>query len=113
MHVDNLETPVLTVDLDALETNLDRYQRYFSEHGMGLRPHIKPHKALAIGHMQMARGAIGLTCQKIGEAEVMVHGGLNQDILIPYNIIGAQKLDRLTALSKRTQKLTVSVDSAY
>jgi D-serine deaminase-like pyridoxal phosphate-dependent protein len=113
MKVDNLDTPVLTVDLDALETNLDRYQRYFSEHGIGLRPHIKTHKTLAIGHMQMARGAVGLTCQKIGEAEVMVHGGLNQDILIPYNIIGAQKLDRLMALSKRTQKLTVSVDSPY
>src|SRR5262245_49156970 len=113
MRVEHLDTPVLTVDLDALESNLDRYQRYFSEHGIGLRPHIKTHKTVAIGHMQMARGAIGLTCQKIGEAEVMVHGGLNQDILIPYNILGAQKLDRLTALSKRTEKLTVSVDSSY
>jgi D-serine deaminase-like pyridoxal phosphate-dependent protein len=113
MHIHDLDTPVLTVDLDALENNLDRYQRYFSEHGIGLRPHIKTHKTLAIAHMQVARGAIGLTCQKIGEAEVMVNGGLNRDILIPYNILGAQKLDRLTALAKRTQKLTVSVDSAY
>jgi D-serine deaminase-like pyridoxal phosphate-dependent protein len=113
MQISNLETPVLTVDLDALETNLDRYQRYFTQHGIGLRPHIKTHKTVAVAHMQMRRGAVGLACQKIGEAEVMVNGGLDQDILIPYNIIGADKLDRLVALAKRTKKLTVSVDSAY
>jgi D-serine deaminase-like pyridoxal phosphate-dependent protein len=113
MHINELDTPVLTVDLDALEENLERYQRYFTEHGIGLRPHIKTHKTVAIAHMQMRRGAIGLCCQKIGEAEVMVNGGLDQDILIPYNIVGAKKLDRLTALAKRAQKLTVSVDSTY
>lgn len=113
MYIDELDTPVLTLDLDALEENLDRYQRYYTEHGIGLRPHIKTHKTLAVAHMQMARGAIGLTCQKIGEAEVMVNGGLNKDILIPYNILGKQKLDRLTALARRTEWLTVSADSLY
>ncbi|MCX6045241.1 MAG: alanine racemase [Chloroflexi bacterium] len=113
MHIDELDTPVLTIDLDALETNLDRYQAYYTKHGIGLRPHIKTHKTLAIAHMQMAKGAIGLTCQKLGEAEVMVGGGLNKDILIPFNIIGKQKLDRLTALARRTEKLTVAADSAY
>lgn len=112
-RIDDLDTPVLTVNLDALEQNLVRYQRYFTEHGIGLRPHIKTHKTLAIAHMQMAQGAIGLTCQKIGEAEVMVNGGLGKDILIPYNIIGQQKLDRLTALARRAERLTVAVDSAY
>lgn len=113
MHINNLDTPVLTVDLDALEENLDRYQRYYTEHGIGLRPHIKTHKTLAIAHMQMRRGAIGLTCQKIGEAEVMVHGGINGDILIPYNIIGKQKLERLCALARHTERLTVAADSDY
>jgi D-serine deaminase-like pyridoxal phosphate-dependent protein len=113
MRVEELDTPVLTIDLDALETNLDRYQRYYTEHGIGLRPHIKTHKTLAIAHMQMARGAIGLTCQKIGEAEVMVGGGITSDIMIPYNILGAQKLDRLTALARRVERLTVAADSAY
>jgi D-serine deaminase-like pyridoxal phosphate-dependent protein len=112
MYVDELDTPVLTIDLDALEQNLDRYQRYYAEHGMGLRPHIKTHKTLAIAHMQMARGAIGLTCQKIGEAEVMVAGGLTVDILIPYNILGRQKLERLTRLARQTQ-VTVAADSEY
>ncbi|HXF64850.1 MAG TPA: alanine racemase [Caldilineaceae bacterium] len=110
MRVDDLDTPVLTIDLDALEENLTRYQRYYNEHGIGLRPHIKTHKTLAIAHMQMAHGAIGLTCQKIGEAEVMVAGGLTVDILIPYNIIGAQKLDRLLRLARQT-KMTVAADS--
>ena len=59
MHLDELDTPHLLVDLDGLEDNLDRYQAYFSEHGIGLRPHIKTHKCLAIAHMQMARGAMG------------------------------------------------------
>jgi len=112
MRVEDLDTPVLIVDLDALEENLDRYQRYFTEHKIGLRPHIKTHKTLAIAHQQMKRGAIGITCQKLGEAEVMVAGGVDQDVLIPYNIIGADKLDRLMALSRRT-RLTVAADSAY
>ena len=112
MRIEELDTPVLIVDLDALEENLSRYQTYFDEHGIGLRPHIKTHKTLAIAHMQMARGAIGIACQKIGEAEVMAAGGVDRDILIPYNIIGKQKLSRLTALARRT-KLTVAADSDH
>ncbi|MSR82191.1 MAG: D-TA family PLP-dependent enzyme [Candidatus Latescibacteria bacterium] len=112
MRVEDLDTPVLIVDLDGLEDNLDRYHRYFNQHKIGLRPHIKTHKTLAIAHQQMRRGAIGITCQKLGEAEVMVAGGVDQDVLIPYNIIGAAKLDRLVALSGRT-RLTVAADSAY
>ncbi len=110
MRVEDLDTPTLIIELDALEENLTRYQAYYNEHGIGLRPHIKTHKSLAIAAMQMEKGAIGLTCQKISEAEVMVNGGLAVDILIPYNILGAQKLDRLMALSKRTQ-VTVAADS--
>ena len=112
MRIEDLDTPALIVDLDGLEDNLDRYQKYFDEHGIGLRPHIKTHKCLAIAHMQMRRGAMGITCQKIGEAEVMVAGGIDRDILIPFNIIGRQKLARLVALARRT-RLTVAADSEY
>lgn len=112
MHVDELDTPVLTVDLDALEENLDRYQAYYDQHDISLRPHIKTHKTLAIAHMQMEQGAIGLTCQKLGEAEVMAAGGLNTDLLIPYNIIGQQKLDRLMRLARQAQ-ITVAADSEH
>lgn len=112
MRVEDLDTPVLIVDLNALEENLDRYQAYFDQHGIGFRPHIKTHKTLAIAHMQMARGAIGLTCQKLGEAEVMAAGGLTRDLLIPYNIIGKQKLERLTGLARQAN-VTVAADSAF
>ena len=112
MRIEDLDTPTLIVDLDALEENLSRYHKYFDDHGIGLRPHIKTHKTLAIAHMQMAHGAIGIACQKLGEAEVMAAGGVDRDILIPYNIIGKQKLDRLTALARRTN-LTVAADSDY
>ena len=113
MQLEDLDTPALIVDLDGLEDNLDRYQRYFDEHRIGLRPHIKTHKCLAIAHMQMQRGAIGIACQKLGEAEVMAAGGIDQDILIPYNIIGRQKLERLTALARRVGRLTLAADSEY
>lgn len=110
MRVDELDTPVLTIDLDALEENLARYQNYYDEHNMGLRPHIKTHKTLAIAHRQMAQGAIGLTCQKLGEAEVMAAGGLNVDILIPFNILGRAKLERLARLTRQA-RITVAADS--
>ncbi len=112
MRVEDLDTPTLTIDLDALEENLDRYQKYYTEHGIGLRPHIKTHKSLALASMQMAKGAIGLTCQKLGEAEVMVSGGLAVDIMLPYNLMGKIKLDRMTALATQT-RLTLAADSAY
>ena len=112
MRIEDLDTPALLVDLDGLEDNLDRYQRYFDEHGIGLRPHIKTHKCVAIAHLQMRRGAIGITCQKLGEAEVMAEGGVDRDILIPYNIIGVQKLARLVVLARDT-RLTVAADSEY
>lgn len=110
MRVEDLDTPVAIIDLDALEENLDRYQQYFDRHGIGFRPHIKTHKTLAIAQMQMRRGAIGLTCQKLGEAEVMVAGGLAVDILIPFNIVGRRKLDRMAALARQA-RVTVAVDS--
>ncbi len=112
MYIDDLDTPVLVIDLDALEHNLERYQRYFDSHGIGLRPHIKTHKTLAIAARQLAGGAAGLTCQKVGEAETMVWGGLQTDIMIPYNILGKPKLDRLMALARQT-RITASADSAH
>ena len=112
MKVEELDTPFLLVDLDALEDNIERAQAYCDKHGVGLRPHIKTHKCLEIAHMQMARGAMGIVAQKLGEAEVMVDGGVDKDTLIPYNIIGPQKLERLTKLTTRT-RLTVAADSEY
>jgi D-serine deaminase-like pyridoxal phosphate-dependent protein len=111
MRIDELETPVPVVDIDRLEANISRLQSYLDEHGIANRPHIKTHKIPEIAQMQINAGAIGITCQKVSEAEVMANAGF-KDIFIPYNIIGESKLNRLLALA---QKATVSVtaDSAY
>lgn len=109
MRIEELDTPVAVVDLDRLEANIARLQRYLAEHGIANRPHIKTHKIPQIAHMQMAAGAAGITCQKIGEAEVMADAGLD-DIFIPYNILGAAKLERLAALARRV-RLSVTADS--
>lgn len=110
MQLNELDTPTLILDLDGLEDNLERYQRYFDEHRIGLRPHIKTHKCLAVAHRQLRLGAIGIACQKLGEAETMVAGGAGGDVLIPFNIMGRAKLERLVALARQT-RVTVAVDS--
>lgn len=111
MHIDMLETPVAVVELDKLEANINRLQSYMDEHGIDNRPHIKTHKIPAIAQMQVEAGAAGITCQKLGEAEVMADAGLD-DIFLPYNIMGPSKLERLMALAKRI-RLSVTADSEY
>jgi D-serine deaminase-like pyridoxal phosphate-dependent protein len=109
MRIDNLDTPAVVIDLDRLEANIARFQAYLDRHGIANRPHIKTHKIPQIARMQIAAGAVGITCQKLGEAEVMADAGID-DIFIPYNIIGAAKLERLTALARRV-RLSVAADS--
>src|SRR5574342_559582 len=109
--ITDLETPAVTVHLDVMEDNIRRVQAHLSRHGIGNRPHIKTHKIPAIGRMQMDAGAIGITCQKLGEVEVFVDAGISDDILLTYNILGRQKTDRLMALIKRVRRLTVVLDN--
>ena len=112
MNIDQLDTPAAIVDLDKLEANIAGLQAYLDQHGIANRPHIKTHKIPEIAHMQLAAGAAGLTCQKLGEAEVMAAAGI-EDVLIPYNIVGRPKRERLTRLIKQgTATLTVAADSA-
>ncbi|HEX4637016.1 MAG TPA: alanine racemase [Rhizomicrobium sp.] len=109
MRIDELDTPVPVVDLDIVEHNLAKMQAYCDSHGLALRPHIKTHKIPAFAHRQVELGAKGITCQKLGEAEVMIDAGLD-DVLISYPLVGPAKADRLAALSRRA-KLRVAVDS--
>ena len=95
-----LETPVPVIDLDRVERNLARMQAYADEHRLALRPHIKTHKLPRFAQAQVALGAVGITCQKLGEAEVMAEAGLD-DILISYPLIGPDKARRLAALARR------------
>jgi D-serine deaminase-like pyridoxal phosphate-dependent protein len=107
--VEQLETPVAVVDLDRLAANITRLQQYLDQHQIANRPHIKTHKIPEIAQMQVAAGAVGITCQKLGEAEVMADAGI-EDIFVPYNILGAAKLERLAELSRRV-RLSVTADS--
>jgi len=111
MHIDELETPVPVVDIDRMEANIARLQLYLDEHKIANRPHIKTHKIPAIAKMQMDAGAVGITCQKVSEAEVFANAGFN-DIFLPYNIIGESKLKRLMTLAARIN-ISVTADSAF
>lgn len=106
-----LDTPSVTILLDRLENNINRIQRVIAGAGKANRPHIKTHKIPAIGKMQIAAGAAGLTCQKLGEAEVFIDAGVTDDLLITFNIIGAAKTDRLMDLSSRIRRLAVVADN--
>jgi D-serine deaminase-like pyridoxal phosphate-dependent protein len=109
VHIDDLDTPAVICDLDVMERNIAAMAEHCRALGIPLRSHTKSHKNPEIAHRQMAAGAIGIACQKLGEAEVMVQAGL-RDILIPYNIVGRPKLERLTRLARRAT-ITVAVDS--
>lgn len=109
MHIEELETPSVLIDLDRLERNIERMQARCDDAGVALRPHIKTHKIPAIARMQVDAGAIGIACQKVGEAEVFAQAGFN-DILIPYNIIGKHKTARLADLVLYN-RMTVAADN--
>jgi D-serine deaminase-like pyridoxal phosphate-dependent protein len=109
LNVSALDTPALTADLDAVERNIARYQSYCDEHGLAFRPHIKTHKLPALAHMQVGAGAVGITCQKLGEAEVMAAAGL-RDILLTFPLVGEAKAERLARLAGEA-RLSVVGDS--
>ncbi len=111
MNVGDIETPAVTILLDRLEANIARAQSLTDAQGVSNRPHIKTHKIPAIAAMQIAAGASGITCQKLGEVEVFVDAGVADDILVTYNILGEVKTDRLMELSSRIKRLAVVADN--
>jgi D-serine deaminase-like pyridoxal phosphate-dependent protein len=110
-RVSELDTPVVTIRLDIMEANIRRVQGLLDRRGIGNRPHIKTHKIPAIGKQQMAAGASGITCQKLGEVEVFADAGVAEDVLLTYNILGAAKAERLMAANRRIKRLTVALDN--
>ncbi|MEZ4862100.1 MAG: DSD1 family PLP-dependent enzyme [Caldilineaceae bacterium] len=92
-----LDTPVLWVELDRLERNIATMVEHFRRAGINWRPHTKGVKVPAIAHKLLAAGAFGITCAKLGEAEVMAAAGI-QNILIANQIVGSQKIRRLVHL---------------
>ncbi|MDX1738592.1 MAG: DSD1 family PLP-dependent enzyme [Alphaproteobacteria bacterium] len=110
MHIQDVDTPALLVDLDAMERNIDRMASFIKEKGIRHRVHAKTHKSADISLMQIAKGACGVCCQKVSEAEAMVRGGV-RDVLVSNEIIGERKLQRLAALSKDA-RIIVCADNA-
>lgn len=96
--IDQIETPALVIDLDAFDRNVERMAAFGRQSGMRIRPHAKTHKCPSIARRQMSAGAVGQCCQKVGEAEALVRGGI-QDVLVTNEIIGTQKLRRLASLA--------------
>jgi D-serine deaminase-like pyridoxal phosphate-dependent protein len=103
-------TPCAVIDMDRVEGNIARIQVACDTAGVTNRPHIKTHKSPLLAQMQVAAGAKGITCQKIGEAEVMAEAGID-DILISYNLIGEEKMARLAALQAKAH-MTVAADNS-
>jgi D-serine deaminase-like pyridoxal phosphate-dependent protein len=104
-----LDTPALLVDLSVMERNIERMARTFREAGVGWRPHTKGLKVPQIAHKLLSAGAFGVTCAKVGEAEVMANAGI-RDILIANQVVGAQKITRLLSLLPDADVI-VAVDS--
>lgn len=102
-------TPAVVIDMDRVEANIARVQAQCDAAGLANRPHIKTHKSPELAKLQVAAGAKGITCQKIGEAEVMAAAGLD-DILISYNLLGEEKMQRLGRLLERAT-VTVAADN--
>ena len=108
-RLEDVDTPALLLDLPAFERN----QKALFDLVKGrvrVRPHAKTHKCPEVAKRQMALGAVGMCCQKVSEAEAMVDGGVG-DVLVSNEIVGAQKIERLAALSRRA-KIGVCVDNA-
>ncbi|MGE3144053.1 DSD1 family PLP-dependent enzyme [Pseudorhodoplanes sp.] len=109
MKLDQVDTPALIVDLDAFERNLKRMADFAAAAGIRLRPHAKTHKSGIIAQKQIALGAVGVCCQKVSEAEILVAEGVG-DVLVSNEIAGARKIERLVALAKKA-RIGVCVDS--
>jgi len=106
---DTLDTPALVLDLDRLERNIERMKRLLSGSALAVRPHVKTHKSPEVARRQLAAGARGVCCAKLGEAEVMAAAGID-DLLVTTPIAGRAKLARLAALAKRARLSVVADD---
>jgi D-serine deaminase-like pyridoxal phosphate-dependent protein len=108
MKREDLDTPALCLDIEVVEANLEHMAAFFVPLPTRLRPHFKTHKTPILAQMQLSAGAIGITCAKLGEAEVLAQAGI-RDILIANQIVGAAKIARLVNLAAYTEVM-VAVD---
>jgi len=110
MTLTEIDTPALLIDLEIFESNLNQMADNAKSLGVRLRPHAKMHKSADVAQAQIARGAVGVCCQKVSEAECLIDAGIH-NILITNQVVGKRKLDLFVELSMRSE-LTICVDSA-
>lgn len=103
-----LDTPALLIDLPAMTRNIERMAAFAKSRGINLRPHVKTHKSVEIARRQVAAGAIGVSCVTLGEAEVMVAGGI-PGVLITSPAVTPSKIARLVKLAQRARPGDVMV----
>ena len=106
----SLNTPVLVIELDALDRNIALMAELAAAKGVDLRPHAKTHKSLDIARRQVAAGAVGQCCAKLGEAEALAEGGV-EGLHITSPVVSAPAIERLIALNVQTERLSVVVDN--
>ncbi|HEV7157869.1 MAG TPA: DSD1 family PLP-dependent enzyme [Caulobacteraceae bacterium] len=105
----DMATPALVIDLAALERNIAAMAAFAKQAGVALRPHAKTHKCVEIARRQIAAGAVGVCCAKLGEAEALAAGGI-EDILITSPVVGVLGVERLAALAEHSPGLMAAVD---
>lgn len=110
MPLEEVDTPALLIELDAFERNLKHMAEVIRGARARLRPHAKTHKCPVIALQQKAHGAVGVCCQKVGEAEAMIHGGV-PDVLVSNEVVGRSKVERLVALAKQAHVAVCADDT--
>lgn len=107
---EQLQTPALLVDIDALERNVAKMAEWCRLNSIALRPHVKTHKSVEIARLQLAAGAVGICTATLGEAEVMTDSGIG-GLLITSPAVGSSKISRLTTLARRAPDLMIVADT--
>lgn len=106
-----IDTPALLIDLDLMEKNLKTLANFFKDKkGVGFRPHYKTPKSPFLAAKEIESGALGISCQKLGEAETLIMAGI-KDVLITNEIVGDYKIKKLVNLKKHAPGLIVCVDN--
>jgi 3-hydroxy-D-aspartate aldolase len=105
----SLNTPALVLDLDMLDRNIAEMAKFAKAHNVRLRPHSKTHKSADIARRQIAAGALGVCCAKLGEAEALGEQGIS-GLHITSPVVTPQAIDRLMALNGKVEGLMVVVD---
>jgi 3-hydroxy-D-aspartate aldolase len=107
-RIEDVDTPCLMVDLEAYEQNIKRMAKFMKDNGLRHRAHAKTHKSADISRDQMNAGAVGVCCQKVSEAEALVHAGVH-DVLVSNQVVNPNMIERLAAMATQA-KVMVCVD---